>query len=300
MLVENGPSAWENQPESRAVMAELRRTVEGYRNRWLVCEAPGDVAGFAAPDACGHAFDFGLKDALVLAARGQGAAVQTLAAYAAAAPAGRATLLANHDSFAGARLWDQFAGETARLRLASAALLLLPGVPFLYYGEEIGMAGAATLSGDPRLRTPMSWTADPRTAGFTTGTPYRALSANATTHNVAAQRADPDSLLAHYRGLIALRHGRSELVTGAVAGAVADGLVLAFERRDGAARSLVALNHASGPLTWVRDGLPPGARLRPLWPATGGTAATADAAGRLVLTLPPLSAQVWSLEGATP
>ena len=76
-------------------------------------------------------------------------------------------MLSNHDIFAGARIWDQLAGDEARYRLAAATYLLMPGIPFLYYGEEIGMAGAATLGGDARLRTPMSWSDCPHTAGFT-------------------------------------------------------------------------------------------------------------------------------------
>ena len=55
-------------------------------------------------------------------------------------------------------------GDPAAAKLAAFLLLTGPGTPFLYYGEEIGMTGTKP---DERIRTPMRWTADPSTAGFT-------------------------------------------------------------------------------------------------------------------------------------
>jgi alpha-amylase len=204
-LVENGPAAWESQPESRALMGPVQALLAGYSRRYLVCEAPGDPLGYAAASSCGSAFAFGHHANLVRAARGDTTALAAVAEHLRSAPATMATMLANHDSFAGDRLWNQFGGNTGQMKLAAALLLLGPGVPFIYYGEEIGMARAPSLGGDAGLRTPMSWTADTTRAGFSTGTPFRALAGNVATHNVAAQEADPSSLLAHYRSLLALR-----------------------------------------------------------------------------------------------
>jgi glycosidase len=89
-------------------------------------------------------------------------------------------------------------------------LLTLPGTPFLYYGEEIGMVGKKP---DEDIRLPMQW--DRReNGGFTTGTPWRALNDDAAVKNVEAQLADPNSLLAHYRTLIALRQSQPALRNG--------------------------------------------------------------------------------------
>jgi oligo-1,6-glucosidase len=51
-------------------------------------------------------------------------------------------------------------------------------------------------------------------AGFTTGTPWLAVNPDHLVVNVAAQRDDPDSVLAHYRRLIALRHTEPVVVHG--------------------------------------------------------------------------------------
>ena len=68
---------------------------------------------------------------------------------------------------------------------------------------------------DERIRTPMRWTADPATAGFTTGTPWEALSEDdADAINVEAQAADASSLLTAYRDLVRVRNGQEALRRG--------------------------------------------------------------------------------------
>ena len=57
--------------------------------------------------------------------------------------------------------------------MAAALLLTGPGVPFIYYGEEIGMTGAKP---DERIRTPMRWDASAPAAGFSTHAPWEPLS----------------------------------------------------------------------------------------------------------------------------
>src|SRR5690348_7763606 len=54
-------------------------------------------------------------------------------------------------------------------------------------------------------RTPMQWDDSPH-AGFTTGEPWMPVNPNYDIINAHAERADPDSVLQHYRKLIALRH----------------------------------------------------------------------------------------------
>ena len=69
-----------------------------------------------------------------------------------ALPAERwAPFLRNHDQ---TRTLTALGGDIARARLAAMILLTLPGLPFVYYGEELGMTGNKP---DERLRTPMHW-----------------------------------------------------------------------------------------------------------------------------------------------
>ncbi|MGQ0646432.1 MAG: alpha-amylase family glycosyl hydrolase [Gemmatimonadaceae bacterium] len=283
-LVENGPNAWEMQQENYRIMGGIRALVDGYANRYLVCEVPADPLGFTAPSACGSAFAFGHNYEIMKAVKGDGSAVAKVATYFTTSPASLATMVSNHDHFAGERLWDQVAGDIAQYRLAAATYLLQPGVPFIYYGEEIGMAGGAGLTGDWKLRTPMSWTGDGTTAGFTVGRPFRAVSANVGTHNVRAQLGDPNSLHAFYRALIGLRHKHTSLLRGSYDGAVVSGATISFKRNSGNETSLIAINYGGTPSRVAFSGLPGGTTVMPVYPL-GGTAATATSNGEYVTSV---------------
>jgi alpha-amylase len=252
-LVENGPYAWDCQPENHDIMARIRALLDGYERRFMVCEVPGDPQGFAR--SSGSAFAFDLSPHLIALARGDEAATAAAAAYFETAPCALSTLLSNHDSFAGARVADQLQGHTAQMRVAAAALMTLPGTPFIYYGEPVGMAGHRSLPADPALRTPMSWTDCPLTAGFSTGRPFRALSPNAGTHHVAQQLDAPDSLHRFYERLIALRHGRPSLMRGDYRVLAVQGSAWAFARTLGAQTTVVAFNGGAAPVSLT---LPPG------------------------------------------
>jgi glycosidase len=260
----------------------------------MVCEAPGDPRGFGAPGAGGAAFAFDLNTRFAQAAAGDTAAIGAVARYFTEAPAGMATMVSNHDAFAGERLWDQVGGDAARYRLAAAAYLLLPGTPFIYYGEEVGMAGAASLQGDARLRSPMSWTPDTATAGFTSARPYRALAANVATHNVATQLSDPSSLHAFYKTLLALRNTRPSIARGSYDAPFVDGSVMGYRRTAGREQTLVLINFGRGTATLDVDALPPDARLASLHPL-GGADGVADADGKARLTLAAQSLRVFDI-----
>ena len=296
-LVENGVSAWENQPENHVVMAGVQATLSTYANRFMVCEAPGIPQRFAQSDSCGRAFAFGYQTDVVSAARGNATdAVARIASYWTSAPEGMVGFASNHDSFAGQRLFDQLGGDQNRLRLAAATYLLQSRSPFIYYGEEVGMAGAANLSGDPKLRTPMSWTADTLRAGFTTGTPFRALSGNVAGANVATQDADPSSLLNFYRSVIALRKSLPSLQRGTYLAANNSGNVMTFRRELGTEKTLVVFNYGSGTGVITATGLTGSATLHRLWPV-GSADLVTDVTGSATVSLP---AQSFAVFGVTP
>jgi len=97
-----------------------------------------------------------------------------------------------------------------RAKLAATLLLTSPGVPFVYYGEEIGQVGAKP---DEDIRRPLQWDSS-ENAGFSTGQSWREPYEDFEERNIVAQMDDPDSLLSHYRDLIRLRNEHKALRTG--------------------------------------------------------------------------------------
>jgi len=215
-LIEDGPDAQTNTPETHDWLAGFKASVDGVNpDAMLVGEVwdPASVAGGYVPRSVDLTFDFGLATAYRLALQdGRAASLRTaLMDTGAAWPANQgASFLTNHDQ---TRIMTELNGDPASAKLAAFMLLTGPGTPFLYYGEEIGMTGSKP---DERLRTPMRWTPDPSTAGFTTGTPWEALSDDdPATVNVEAQVADRDSLLATYEDLVRVRGQQEALRDGA-------------------------------------------------------------------------------------
>ena len=154
----------------------------------------------------------------------------------------------NHDQ---PRVVSRFGDDDPAWWRASATALAtvlhgMRGTPYVYQGEEIGMTnypftsaedhrdveavnyfasvaergidvdvaleGLARISRD-NARTPMQWDATPH-AGFSTGEPWLPVNPNHTWLNVADQDDDPESVLAHYRRLIELRHTRPIFAEG--------------------------------------------------------------------------------------
>jgi glycosidase len=79
-------------------------------------------------------------------------------------------------------------------------------------------------------------------AGFTSAMPWLPLNADWPTRNVARMAEDPHSILMLYRHLLAVRRAHLALSIGDFALLEAEGDVLAYERRHGAERLIVALN----------------------------------------------------------
>ena len=107
------------------------------------------------------------------------------------------------------------------LKVAYTAIFSLPGVPLIYYGDEIGMQylpqvgnveGSYHRGGS---RTPMQWTADEK-AGFSTAPLekfYTMLDPDPNRPNVETQSAQPDSLLNYTKSLLKLRSAHFALST---------------------------------------------------------------------------------------
>ena len=145
--------------------------------------------------------------------------------------------LRNHDQ---TRTLTELKGDVARNKLAVALMLTLPGLPFVYYGEEIGMTGEKQ-AGDIRLRTPMHWSLT-RAAGFTQGTPWEVLAPDSFTANVEALSAEENSLLNLHRRLIHLRGAHPALGYGEFRPMNTSDGVLGYMRRDESSAVVVVAN----------------------------------------------------------
>jgi alpha-glucosidase len=103
----------------------------------------------------------------------------------------------------------------------SAFVFALPGSPYLYQGEELGLdetdvpdalrqdpvflrTGGAQ-AGRDGCRTPIPWEAAPDGHGFTTGSPWLPFGPEASTHAVDVQVGDPSSVLGAYTRLLKRR-----------------------------------------------------------------------------------------------
>ena len=294
-LFENGKDGWSMQPENYPFMAKVRRELDIDHPHVMVCESPADPIGFAAPGACGSAFAFGHSEALVKAGRGDDKAIREVADYFIKAPDSMATMVSNHDWFAGHRLWDAMHGDPARVRVAAAAYLLQPGTPYIFYGEELGMSEVGGAEYDNRLRGPMSWTA---AGGFSTGTPYSAPSSNLATHNAEAERADPQSMLAFYTAMLALRNSHASIAAGRYERPRVDGKVMSFQRATAAEQTVVVINYDTVAGAASLAGLPANARLQRLYPAAAVAVSPDDVVragsdGAASVPAAPLSVQVF-------
>jgi len=284
-------SDWNDQPESGRLTKQLQDLISAFPNRCVVCEATAEPQAHCDPAVCGGAFAFGYAQHFIEAARGKPESVTQLAAYHRSASPTMATFLSNHDIFAGRRLWNQLEGDSARYKLAAAGYLLQPETPFIYCGGEVGHAGVAGLPGDLPLRSPMSWTPDTRSVGFTSGTPFRPLAPNLATHSAQMQARDPGSILNFYKAMLALRNARPSIARGSFEHSFADGLVLGFQRRLGKERRLVLINYGTEARELRLDALPARATMRSAYPRSRSVVCT-DAAGRARLVLSAQSVHV--------
>jgi len=236
---------------------EYRRGLDAVNpHTYLVGEVTQPAATMLAPylKPLDAVFNFPLAAQLIDAAkteRNQGLGPTLDRSYAAYEAVGGkaikdAPFLSNHDQ---ERVMSQLDGNPQHMRTAAAMLLTLPGEPYVYYGEELGTLGKKP---DPALREPMRWNRSARAKGETT---WEAVdSDNGAAVSVAAEQADPQSLLHYYTRLI---HWRSELPAlrdgGFRAYPEASDHLAAWERTDGHDTVLVVHNLSGQPQTMALD-----------------------------------------------
>ena len=168
-------------------------------------------------------------------------------------------VLSNHDR---QRAWDLFGDGThnaAISKVLTMMLLTLRGVPFVYYGEEIGMKTTVPErkedvqdpvgkvfwpkdKGRDGERTPMQWT-DGKNAGFSTADKtWLPVPPTAKSRNVEVELAEPDSILNLFKKVTAFRRTSQALLRGSYSAIGSDPNVFAYRRQDGKDVVVVVLN----------------------------------------------------------
>ena len=223
-------------PRTHALLRDIRAVLDAYPgDRFIVGEVPladqSLVPSYVDSARLHRAFDFSLMEAPWCAAAWRARIAAAESAYGPdAAPA---WVLSSHDQ---PRHRTRHGGREDRARVAATVLLTLPGTPFLYAGEELGLTDPE-LTPEQRVdplgrdgsRAPVPWTAGAG-HGWASADPWLPWPPHAATRNAAALRADPDGILHLYRRLIALRHNTPGLRDGDLALLDAPPDVLAYRR----------------------------------------------------------------------
>ncbi|MDH5805626.1 MAG: alpha-amylase family glycosyl hydrolase, partial [Gemmatimonadota bacterium] len=198
------------------------------------------------PDQLNAYFSFEISDGIIDAVQTGNASglLRSVHRMQSAVSANRwGTFLRNHDQV---RTLAALGGDVNRAKLAASLLLTLPGIPFIYYGEEIGMTGDKP---DPRIRTPMHWSSEP-SAGFTDGLPWEPLQSDSGSANVTVLDSDAGSILNHYRRLLLLRAENGAFRSGTFVPLVSnDESVAAYIMYNESQIVLVVANLSEDPLT---------------------------------------------------
>lgn len=234
-----------NQPGVKDALKKLKAVINSYPNRFTVGEIGSDkievLTQYQSPEMMDVVFNFNFGSIPEFSAQKIFDELQSMNRHMAGYPT---LFFGSHDM---PRMMDRLAGGNPDKGMALAALMLTArGVPFVYYGEEIGMrnilAGSyeeivdiqgkthyklAVAEGKPesealkiandhnrdKSRSPMQWDATAN-AGFSVGKPWIKIHPDYITANVAASMPDQQSILNQYKKLIALRNNELVLQYG--------------------------------------------------------------------------------------
>ena len=254
-----------DQDEVLAVYEEWRQLLDAYDgDRMLVGEVflfdVPRVARYVGPTRLHQAFNFTVFKATWDAGELRRVVLDALAGFDPGT-----WVLSNHDLIRHVTRYG--GGDLGRRRglAVSALLYALPGSPYLYQGEELGLdetevpdelredpvflrTGGA-MPGRDGCRTPVPWEAGSPGHGFTDGAPWLPFGPDAKTHAVDVQVDDPDSVLSTYRRLLARRRALLPVLGDALSWLKAPEPLLAVRRGP-----LVAvLNTAAEPVELTVD-----------------------------------------------
>ena len=337
-LYESDEGNGEGEPPTHEFVRQLRAMVDrDYPGRILLAEAnqwPREVAAYFGSESepeCHMAFDFPVMPRIFYSLRSQRAdeLVRVLSETTdIPVAAGWAVFLRNHDELTLEMVSEEYRqamygwyaydprmranvgirrrlaplldNSRSELELAHALLFALPGSPFLYYGDEIGMGDNIWLPDRDSSRTPMQWTPD-RNAGFSAADPgklflpvVQSLVFNYTQTNVESHLAQSSSLLHWVRNVIHVRKNHPVFGLGALRVLTTDHeSVLAFTREyagsgtsfgDQPETVLCVFSFSHNPVAFrIEDPSLAGLRLYDIF--GGSVFPSFDAEGQLTLTL---------------
>jgi len=251
-LLEDGAQQ-ENVPETHEWLRNWHKFYKSVdKNAFTVGEVWTDTATIASyvPDQLDTCFEFDMSFATIDAVNsGEAKRIKdaTVNAWKAYPRNQFCTFLSNHDQ---TRVMTRFGDDFSKARLAASLLFTQPGIPFMYYGEELGVVGDKP---DENLRTPMQWTGEATKAGFTSGKPWRGANKDTATKNVQAESSDPNSLLNLYKSLVRLRQANPALAKGDYTPLEAsDKSVYAFARTEGNQTIIIVANLSDKPVQGCR------------------------------------------------
>lgn len=163
--------------------------------------------------------------------------------------------MGNHDQ---SRIVSRFGREQARL--IALMQLSLPGLPVIYYGDEIGMHDVKIASkairdsfekrspgqgiGRDPERTPMQWSHD-FSAGFSMHTPWLPVPDTLSKNTVFDEQSDTTSFLALYKIMLGLRHNHAVLRNGFYETSTSDKNIFSFKRYNTEESLLIVLNFSN-------------------------------------------------------
>lgn len=249
-----------NLEENVEMLDIIRRRVEAHGDRFVFGEFSEEEERCGAYLGPAEGLHSGYTFVMLLAKRLGPKFVRDHAATLSRFPEHWPTVsFSNHDV---PRTASRFGEPAARLMFA--LLLTLQGTALIYQGEELGLPQAALTrdqlrdpvgdlywpydGGRDGCRTPMPWSAGP-TLGFTIGTPWLPAASEHAGLTVAAQEADPNSMLAYARAMIAFRKAHPALVIGAIEVLETPDPILAFVRTQGAERIACVFNMSGEAVT---------------------------------------------------
>lgn len=245
-----------NQPEVFSFVDRVFALVQKYPSKLLISEIPGDITSFAKlyrqTNSCVHLpFNFSLINLPWKANDYQ----QTVSRYLNSLKERKLAnfVLGNHDC---SRVASRIGAEKARL--LAMLELTLPGMAFIYYGDEIGMENVSIprkhrrdlygIRVHPRFgrdgeRTPMQWD-DSANAGFSTGKPWLPIAANYEITNVKNEQKSKTSILSLYQTLIRLKKNHPALSGSFRFLENKNPALIAFERTGKTGRLIIILNYS--------------------------------------------------------